>query len=231
MKPFSDEVLLKKAEKELKISGENLELVCLLASGRWRRAVQLSKNIDKYKELVKRLAEILSERDNATSSAVIFAKSILKEKKDDRKKFEEKSKKEISAKKKELSDLDPTVRKEIIAEFEMQLKSEQGAIERDDKAGLFEAMDALWRDVLTYKATEDADLLLHKFMKSAIVKLAGKYSEDEVIRNLNNINVVRGPTVYLNTRLDIILQGLLSQAASKSAEFTPLRAAIVATGL
>jgi hypothetical protein len=52
-----------------------------------------------------------------------------------------------------------------------------------------------------------------------------------VIRNLNNINVVRGPTVYLNTRLDIILQGLLVQATSKSAEFTPLRAAIIATGL
>jgi len=113
----------------------------------------------------------------------------------------------------------------------MQLKSEQGAIERDEKAGVFEAMDALWRDVLTYKAAKSEDLLLHKFMSSSIIKLAGEYSEGEVIRNLNNINIVRGPTVYLNARLDVILQGLLVQATSKSDEFTPLKAAITATGL
>jgi len=231
MKPFTDEILLKKAEKELKINGDDLKLVCTLSSGRWRRAVQLSQNINKYKSLVTQLAGILSDRVSSTTSAVKFAQSILKEKKAERKKFEEKSKKEISTKKKELSDLDPTVRKEIISEFEMQLKSEQGAIERDEKAGVFEAMDALWRDVLTYKATGDTDLLLHKFLKPAIIKLAEKYSEDEVIRNLNNINIVRGPTVYLNARLDIILQGLLVQATSKSEEFTPLKAAITATGL
>ena len=231
MKPFTDEILLKKAEKELKINGDDLKLVCSLSSGRWRRAVQLSQNINKYKDLVKQLAGILSDRISSATSAVKFAQSILKEKKAERKKFEEKSKKEISAKKKELSDLDPTVRKEMIAEFEMQLKSEQGAIERDEKAGIFEAMDALWRDILTYKATGDTDLLLHKFLKPAIIKLAEKYSEDEVIRNLNNINIVRGPTVYLNARLDVILQGLLVQATSSSDEFTPLKAAITATGL
>jgi len=231
MKPFADNVLLKKAESELKIKGDDLELVCTLASGRWRRAVQLSTNINKYKSLIKQLAEILTNRDNATFPAVVFAKKIADDKKDERKKFEEKSKKEISAKRKQLSDFDPAVRKEIIAEFEMQLKSEQGALERDEKAGIFEALDALWRDALAYKATGDENLLLHKFLETAIVKLAGKYSEDEVIRNLNNINAVRGPTVYLNTRLDIILQGLLTQAASKSDKFTPLKAAITATGL
>ena len=231
MKPFSDDVLRKKAEKELKIKGEDLNLVCTLASGRWRRAVQLSKDIKKYKNLVQQLTAILSDRDNATTPAEEFAQKIAKNKKAERKKFEDESKKEISAKRKVLSDLDPTVRKEIIAEFEMQLKSEQGALERDEKAGIFEAMDALWRDVLTYKSTADENLLLHKFLKSAIVRLAEKYSENEVIRNLNNINIVRGPTVYLNARLDIILQGLLAQAASKSDEFAPLKAAITATGL
>ena len=231
MKPFADNVLLKKAEKELKIKGDDLELVCSLASGRWRRAVQLSTDINRYKALIKQLADILSNRDNATFSAVSFAKNIATDKKNERKNFEEKSKKIISAKRKELSDFDPTVRKEIITEFELQLKSEQGAAERDEKAGVFEAMDALWRDVLAYKATGNENLLLHKFLKTAIVRLAGKYSEDEVIRNLNNINTVRGPTVYLNTRLDIILQGLLTQAAAKSDKFTPLKAAITATGL
>jgi len=231
MKPFTDEILREKAGKELKVKGENLDLICSLSSGRWRKAVQLSQSINEYKTLVKKLAVILSDRDNATSPAVAYAQDIAKDKKAERKKFEEKSKKEISAKRKELSDIDPTVRKEIISEFEMQLKSERGAIERDEKAGIFEALDALWRDVLTYKTTGNENLLLHKFLKSAITRLANKYSEDEIIRNLNNINIVRGPTVYLNARLDVILQGLLSQAASKSSEFTPLKAAITATGL
>ena len=231
LKPFSEETIMEKAQKELKVAGEDLELVCKLSAGRWRRAVQLSQNIDKYKNLVKQLAMILIDREATTSSAIEFAKTIMDEKKAERKKFEEMSKKEISAKKKELSELDPSVRKEIISEYEMQLKSEQGAIERDEKAGIFEAMDALWRDVLVYKNTGDENLLLHKFISRNITALATKYSENEIIRNMNNINVVRGPTVYLNARLDIILQGLLSQASSSSDEFTPLKRAIEATGL
>jgi len=58
-----------------------------------------------------------------------------------------------------------------------------------------------------------------------------KYKESEIIRNLTDIDLVRGPAVFLNAKLDIILQGLLAQAASKSKRFVPLRAAIAAKGL
>jgi len=230
-KPFSEEILKARAKNELGMNGDDLELVCKLSSGRWRRAEQLAKNINKYKSLVKELAGILIERGNASSLAVGFAQRILKETKAKRKVFDEESKKEITAKKKELSDLEASVRKEIITEFEMQLKSEQGAVERDEKAGIFEAMDALWRDILAFKNTGDENLLLHKFLLREITALAAKYSENEIIRNLDNINVVRGPTVYLNARLDVILQGLLAQATNKSGEFAPMKNAIKATGL
>ncbi len=231
LRPLEADALRSRAESELGLTGDNLALVCTLSRGRWRRAAQLAGQLDDYKSTVRELADILARRGGATTRAVDFAQRAARKKKAERAAFEQACKNELSAKSKELADIDTGVRREMLAELEQQLKSEQAARERDEKAGLFEAMVDLWRDVLVCKQTGREDALLHAFLAKAVAELAAKYTENEILRNLADIDLVRGPTVYLNARLDVILQGLLAQANMRSAAFVPLRAAIAATGL
>ncbi len=230
-KPAAGDELKERIEKELGVKGEELEIISAVSRGRWSRALYIFNNINDYKKIISDISVILLNRNSASSKAVELAARIAKNKKDERTVFDAELKKRTTEKTKELKDLETKVRREIIDELELQLKSEQAAKERDKVAGLFEAMIDLWRDVLVYKHTNSPDLLLHKFLAENISGLAKKYKEAEVIRNLSDIDLVRGPAVFLNAKIDIILQGLLAQAASKSKRFVPLRAAIAAKGL
>ena len=230
-KPAAGEELKQRIENELGIKGEDLEIVSSVSRGRWEKALYLFNNLSEYKKIISDISIILLNRNSAASKAVEFATRIGKNKKEERKDFDANSKKQLSEKTKELKDLETKIRREIIDELEQQLKSEQAAKERDKVAGIFEAMIDLWRDVLVYKQTKSEKLLLHKFLKKNISELSEKYSEAEIVRNLADIDLVRGPTVFLNTKIDIMLQGILAQAASKSKSFVPLRAAILAKGL
>ena len=230
-KPAVGEDLKQRIENELGIKGGDLEIVSSVSRGRWTRALYLFNNLSEYKEIISAISIILLNRNSAASKAVEFASRIAKSKKEERAAFDASSKKQLSEKTKELKDLETKIRREMLDELEQQLKSEQAAKERDKVAGIFEAMIDLWRDVLVYKQTNSGKLLLHKFLEKNISELAEKYSEAEIVRNLADIDLVRGPTVFLNTKIDIMLQGLFAQAASKSKSFVPLRAAILAKGL
>jgi hypothetical protein len=61
--------------------------------------------------------------------------------------------------------------------------------------------------------------------------LAQIYSAAEILRCIRDLELVRGPTVYLNARLDVVLQGALAGATQPIQEYVPLRRAIAATGL
>ena len=230
-KPAVGGELYRRIKEELGIKGEDLEIVSTVSRGRWERAVYLFNNLSEYKKLIFDISTILLYRDSAASKAVEFAIRIGKTKKDERKDFDDNLKKQLSAKTKELKDLETKIRREMLNELEQQLKAEQATKERDKISGIFEATIDLWRDVLIYKQTNSSELLLHKFSEKNISELARKYNETEIIRNLKDIDLIRGPTVFLNTKIDVMLQGLFAQAASKSKEFVPLRAAILAKGL
>jgi len=230
-KPAAGDELKQRIKKELGLTGEDLEIVSAVSRGRWSRALYIHNNIKEYKKNISDISDILLNRNNTSIRAVEFAARLAKNKKEERADFVADLKKKVSEKNKELKDLETKVRREIINEFEQQMNSEQAAMERDKVAGLFEAMIDLWRDVLVYKHTKSADLLLHKFLEKNISGLAKKYKESEIIRNLADIDLVRGPTVFLNAKIDTMLQGLLAQAASKSKGFVPLRAAIATKGL
>jgi len=229
--PLKPDVLRARTEQELKLSGEDLDLVCALARGRWRRAVQLAAHIDTYRTDISEISRILLNRDAASGGAVAFAQRIGKNQKAARKEFEDRMKSELSAIADEFKDIDAPVRRSILAEREEQFKSEQAARERDAKAGLFEALLELWRDVWIYRVIGAQAPLSHSFLKKQIASLARAYSDNEIIRNLSDIELVRGPAVYLNARFDLVFQGLLAHTTAPVAAYVPMRAAIAATGL
>jgi DNA polymerase-3 subunit delta' len=229
--PLNPDVLRERAEQELQLRGEDLELVCALSRGRWRRAVQLAAHIETYRTDISEIAGILLSRDDTPAEAVAFARRIALQQKAMRKDFEDRMKAELGAKADELRELDAPVRRSILAELEEQFKSEQAARERDAKAGLFEALLELWRDVWIYKRIGEQARLSHSFLAKHIASLAELYSENEIIRNLADIELVRGPAVYLNARFDIVFQGLLAHITGRISSYVPLRSAIAATGL
>jgi DNA polymerase-3 subunit delta' len=229
--PLNPDVLRDRAAQELQLTGDDLELVCALSRGRWRRAVQLAAHIETYRTDISEIAGILLSRDDAPAGAVVFARRIARQQKELRKDFEDRMKTELEAKTAELRELDAPVRRSILAELEEQFKSEQAARERDAKAGLFEALLELWRDVWVYKHIGEQGCLSHAFLATHIASLAQSYSEHEIIRNLADIELVRGPAVYLNARFDVVFQGLLAHTTGRITSYIPLRSAIAATGL
>jgi DNA polymerase III delta prime subunit len=229
--PLKAKVLRARAQQELQLGGDDLDLVCALARGRWRRAVQLAAHIDTYRTDISEITRILARRDSAAAGAVAFAQRVAKLQKTSRKDFEVRMKAELSKIADEFKDLEAPIRRSILAEREEQFKSEQAARERDGKAGLFEALLELWRDVWTYRTIGDTAPLSHSFLKKQIASLAKSYSDNEIMRNLADIELVRGPAVYLNARFDIVFQGLLAHTTAPVGAYVPLRSAIAATGL
>ena len=231
LQPLSDAALRERVAREFKLAGADLDLVCALARGRWRKARQLAEGLPAYREMVTALARMLANRACPAATAVAWAQATAQETRARRDAFEERCDDELAAKTKELSDLEPKIRREMLDALREELTSEQAALERDEKASMFEALIELWRDVLVLQWTRDERLLLHRFLAATLGQLAAAYSEQEILRNLADIELVRGPAVYLNMRMNFILQGVLAQATQPIAERVPLRAAIAASGL
>ncbi len=229
--PLRPDVLKARAETELGLMGDTLRFVCALSRGRWRRAVQLAASAEQYQADMQEVSAILLHREGASGLAVEYAQRKATEQKNARKDYEDRVKQELSAKADELKDLDASIRRSILNELEEQLKSEQAARERDSKAGIFEALLDIWRDVWIVKCSGETSGVLHTFLESKIEALAQQYNEYEILRNIADIELVRGPTVYLNARFDIVLQGLLAHITSEVEPLVPLRGAITATGL
>ncbi|NLF37895.1 hypothetical protein GX586_00525 [bacterium] len=231
LRPFDGSVLRERAGVELGLRGKDLELVCTLSRGRWRRACFLAGHLDEYRVLIKDLASVLCARGTAAAPAAECARAIGDALKAGRKAFDERCKAELSARAREWSDIEPKVRREMLDALEEDLKSAQAADERDEKASLFEALIELWRDVLVLQWTGDEALVLHQFLLGQVKSLAAAYAGEEIMRNLADIDLVRGPAVYLNMRINLVLQGLLAQAAQPVGQHVPLRRALLATGL
>jgi len=231
LQPLSEETLRARAQAELGVTGGDLDLVAAVARGRWNRAELMAPRLDDYRGDVREMTATLGRRDEAALGAVGFGARKARELKARREEFEARCKDDMAARAKELADVEPAVRREVLDALEEELKSAQAAIERDGKAGLFESLADLWRDVWVYKLTREPRHLLHPFLEQAIASLAHAYTEHEIVRNLTDIDLVRGPTVYLNARMDFVLEGLLAQAAMPLEAHVPLRKAIMATGL
>ncbi len=231
LQPLSSDALRARAATELHLSGDQLDLVAAVARGRWNRAELLAPRLDEYRSDLHEIASILGSRDTAAAASVAFGSRKSRELKARREEFDARCKDDLAAKARELADIEPAVRREVLDALEEDLKSAQAATERDAKASLFESLADLWRDVWVFKLTREPRHLLHPFLQQAIAALAAACSEHQIVRNLADIDLVRGPTVYLNARMDFVLQGLLAQATTPLEAQVPLRRAIMATGL
>jgi DNA polymerase III delta' subunit len=229
--PLNEDVMRTRVEAELGLQGEDAELVCAVARGRWRRATQLAAELAEYRRLLTTFARILSAPEHAAAQAVDIAREIGQAFRAAREAFNVACKDELARRGDELQDVDPSVRREILNELELELKSAQASEERDAKAALFESLIELWRDVWVWQTVGARAALVNRFLASDIAALATRYNEARILRNLNDIELVRGPTVYLNAKLDVVLQGLLAQGAAAPGRRVPLRGAVAASGL
>lgn len=181
--------------------------------------------------MLQQLGGVLQQRAEASARAVEVARELAQRMKERRAAFDEECKQELKARGHEWRDLDPAVRRELLTNLEEDLKSAYAAAEREEKAGIFEALAELWRDVWVYRLTGSSALIIHHFMLPVIAAIAQAYDEEEIMRTLGDVNFVRGPAVYLNARLDLAIQGLLALATLPLEPRVPLRNALLASRL
>ncbi len=231
LQPLSMAAVRTRLAAQFTLKPDDVELVCRVARGRWCRAVQLAGQVREYRAMVQGMAETVRARNNACAPAVELGRALAQRAKERRAAFDDASKQELKARGQELRDLEAGVRREMLAALEDELKSAFAADERDEKASIFEALADVWRDVWVVQRTGTGAQVLHHFMLPLIETLARTYSECEIVRTLTDINLVRGPAVYLNTRLDLAVQGVLAHAILPLEPRVPLRGALNATRL
>lgn len=229
--PLPADVMAKRLQEECTTaSASESDMAACVARGRWKLAYRIAEDSKAYTSIIRACIGVYLARGNSTiacDTAQVFAKRI----KDSRAAFEDECAKKIAVKNKELSDAETATRRAVVKEYEEELKSAQAARERDEKADIFDALLTIWRDVWVFQRTGDTGRLVYSFAKKEIQQLAEMYTAEEIRKNIQSIELVRGPTVYLNARLDVILQGLLLQSTQPVHARTPLRRAIAATGL
>lgn len=231
LQPLPMEVVRARLLAQFQLKPDDVELVCRVARGRWCRAVQLAGQVHEYREMVRRMGEAVQSRADASLQAVELARALAQQAKDRRAAFDDECKQELKARAHEWRDVEPSVRREMLDALEEDLKSAFAAAERDEKASIFEALTDMWRDVWVLQSTGSRAHVLHQFMLPVIETLARTYSEYEIMRTLMDINLVRGPAVYLNARLDLAVQGLLAHATLPLEPRVPLRGALLASRL
>jgi len=206
-------------------------LICAVARGRWNRAEQLVAQRAEYHATIGALVALLARRGDACAAAVEFGRTCAGALKNDRAAFDDRVRDDLNARAEEWKDYETGVRREMLKAFADEQEAAQAAYERDRKAGLFETMLDIWRDVWVCRRLGADGPLLHRAYAAEISRLARAYSEAEIIRCIRDLELVRGPTVYLNARLDVVLQGTLAGATQPLHDCVPLRRAIAATGL
>jgi len=214
--------------KDYELSKEDQEFITAISRGRYKKVEQLLDTIQEYKQLARILSKILCHRENTLTMICELSSNFTGKLRELRKEFDKNSEAQLKNKTAELKDLQPGVRNAVLSEIEEQLKSEQGEFERGQRAVFFDTLMELWRDILLLKHKNES-ALIHKFLKSELKEAAQKYSEEEIMTALNDIEIVRGATVYLNARTDYVIPGLLVKNTSVVNENNLLRSAIISS--
>ena len=231
LRPLSAARVQARVQALLPACAADTELICAIARGRWNRAAKLAEDCASYRAMVEALLAVLSTRQSAALPAFDFGKRFAGTLKDERAAYEAQVKDALAVQAERCKDYEASVRRDVLSAAEDELEAAQAARERTIKAGLFETLLDLWRDIWVYQTTRAPDALLHRGYHAQIARLAELYSPHEIARNIRDAETVRGPTVFLNTRVDIVVQGLLAGATAPVRERVPFQRAIMATGL
>lgn len=230
MSPLPLDIVAAHTHEQSGVSNDDARTAAQLARGRTELAMHIASDLSDYIERVQSLCNVFIARDKPTCAADT-ARDIAAMIKNSRATFEDECARKISAKNKELADAETATRRAIVKEYEDELKAAQSAFERGQKADVFDILMTLWRDVWVYHHTQDDSRLVFSCVKNAIHTLATLYTPDEVQKNIYALSLVRGPTVFLNARFDVVLTGVFLEATQPVHAATPLRSAVAATGL
>jgi DNA polymerase III delta' subunit len=231
LRPLSAARVRARVQARLPARAQDTDLICAIARGRGNRAAALADDCAGYRAIVEALLAVLGARQAAALPAVDFGRNFSGALKDARADYEAHVKEALAAQAERCKDYEASVRRAVLSAAEDELEAAQAARERTIKAGLFETLLDIWRDVWVYQSTRAADTVLHRGYQAQIARLAELYSPHEIARNIRDVETVRGPAVFLNTRIDIVVQGLLAGATAPVRDRIPLQHALMATGL
>lgn len=231
LRPLKKEDMLEICRGELKLPEPAAEFLASLSRGRRAKALQMAEKLGEYQKDAADVMEIYGLRERALPAIREFSQAkyrVMREIKDQGDEEIVKAKKKLSD---ALKDADPNVKKVELQKLEDGLIIANSEILQDMRAGVYEMLTDLWRDVWLAKRGAPESEILHKFLLPQIRRVAELYSEEEIARNVSEIDLVRGPAVFLSMQFDIVLQGLLARHIAPPEERVLLRNAIKATGL
>lgn len=229
--PLKAEEMKKVCQEELGLGAKTAEFVMRLSRGRRSKALRLAEKLSDYQKDAADLLEIYGLRERALPAIREFASRKYRAMRELRDLGEEeiaKAKKKLGE---ELKDADPIVKKTELQKLEDALIIENAEILQDERANCYEMLEDIWRDLWLVKKGCPEDQILHVTLLPQLKRVAEIYSEEEIIRNISEIDLVRGPAVYLTMQFDVVMQGLLARHISPPETRVPLRGAIEATGL
>ena len=229
--PLTESDMLYVCKNELKLREAETEFVVKLSRGRRSKALQLAPSLSEYKKDAADLLEIYGLRERALPAIREFSVQKYRAMREIRDAWEleiAKAKKKLGE---ELKDADPSVKKVELQKLEDAMVIENAEFLQDMRADCYELLTDLWRDIWVVKKGAGPDSVLHAFLLPQLKRVADIYTEEEIVRNINEINLVRGPAVFLTMQFDIVLQGLLSRHIAPPETRVFLRNAIKATGL
>ena len=229
--PLGKENMLKVCREELKLAVPAAEFLARISRGRRAKALQMAENLGEYQKDAADLLEIYSLRERALPAIREFSLAKYKAMRE----IKDLGDEEIAKAKKKLADelkeADPNVRKVELQKLEDAMIIANAEILQDMRAAVYEELTDLWRDIWLLKRNAPEKEILHSFLLPQLKRVASLYSEDEIARNISEIDLVRGPAVFLTMQFDIVLQGLLARHIAPPEGRVLLRNAIKATGL
>ena len=231
LRPLKREDMLKVCREELKLAVPAAEFLASLSRGRRAKALQMAEKLGEYQKDAADVMEIYGLRERAVPAIREFALAKHKEMREIKEKGDEeilKAKKKLSE---DLKDADPNVKKVELQKLEDSMIIANSEILQDMRAAVYEMLTDLWRDIWLIKRNASENEVLHQFLLPQIKRVAGAYTEEEIARNVSEIDLVRGPAVFLTMQFDVVLQGLLARHIAPPEERVLLNNAIKATGL
>ena len=231
LRPLKREDMLKVCREELKLAVPAAEFLASLSRGRRAKALQMAEKLGEYQKDAADVMEIYGLRERAIPAIREFALAKYKEMREIKEKGDDeilKAKKKLSE---DLKDADPNVKKVELQKLEDSMIIANSEILQDMRAAVYEMLTDLWRDIWLIKRNASENEVLHQFLLPQIKRVAGAYTEEEIARNVSEIDLVRGPAVFLTMQFDVVLQGLLARHIAPPEERVLLNNAIKATGL